>query len=321
MADLDSNMDRIRYEDFIECNNTYSYKSPAKINFSLKIGKREDSGLHKIVSLMRTVNLYDKVFYNFKCNEGSKNKFNIKVEPGEVITNSILAEGLEFIENENNFVIKAAKIFFEKIGLQDYGLDIKIIKNIPMKAGLGGGSSNSAGMLESLNKIFNKPFDLEELKHLGLEIGSDVPFFLTNGTAVVSGFGEEIHEIKDEPAPDYFVVLLFPDFGIPTFQAYADFDDFILTNNLNYYNMQYLDFKNLSYENDFETVIFDKYPVLREMKESMVSNGAKISLLSGSGSTVFGAFKTKKSAESYLDKLNSFSFKDRISLSYLASTL
>jgi len=163
-------------------------------------------------------------------------------------------------------------------------------------------------MLFKLNEIFNHPLSPLELQSLAFKIGSDVPFFLTEGDAVITGFGEDVHVVPRSAMPKYFIVLIVPNFGLSTKEVYSDFDDFLLTNNANYYNIQYLDFKNIKFENDFEAVVFEKYPVLRDIRDYMMQYGAELSLLSGSGSTVFGAFKDKKKAVTYLKNLASFPF-------------
>ncbi|MHB1660682.1 MAG: 4-(cytidine 5'-diphospho)-2-C-methyl-D-erythritol kinase [bacterium] len=292
------------------------YYAPAKVNFSLKIGGKEDGGLHKIQSLMRKISIADKISFNI-----TEGDYKIKAVPGEIIKNSKIEADVQLISNENNIVIKAAKSFFNRLNIKNKGIDVLIEKNIPFNAGLGGGSSDGAGLLLKLNEAFENILDKTELRKLALETGSDVPFFLTEGDAIVSGFGENIIEIEKGVLPQYYIVLIMPDFGISTKEAYADYDDFLLTNNINYYNIQYLGFKDLEFINDFECVIFKKHPVLKEIKESFILSGAEVSLLSGSGSAMFGAFKTAGAANSYLDNLKSFNFYQRASLSLFATTL
>ena len=293
-----------------------NYYAPAKINFSLRIGRKEPTGLHKIHSLMRRIGIADKI--SFKITE---NGYNVKVIPGSISKYTAIEAELESISNENNIVVKAAKNFFNKLKIKDKAIDVLIEKNIPFNAGLGGGSSDGAGLLLKLNNAYDNILDNFELRNLALETGSDLPFFLAESDALVSGFGENIEEIEIGALPKYHIVLIIPDFGISTKEAYADYDDFLLTNNINYYNIQYLGFKDLEFENDFEKAIFKKYPVLMDIKESLILNGAEVSLLSGSGSAMFGAFKSLTGANSYLKDLKSFSFYDRIRMSYLTETL
>jgi len=292
------------------------YYAPAKINFSLRIGRKEPAGLHKIHSLMRRIGITDKI--SFRITEYG---YKIKVFPGPVLKNGGMEADLQSISNENNIAVRAAKSFFNKLNIKNKGIDLSIEKNIPFNAGLGGGSSDGAGLLLKLNEAYNNVLNKTELRKLALETGSDVPFFLSESDALVSGFGENIEEIENGALPKYYIVLILPDFGISTKDAYAGYDDFLLTNNINYYNIQYLGFKDLEFKNDFESVIFKEYPVLEEIKKSLISNGAELSLLSGSGSAVFGAFKTLNGAKSYIGNLKSFNFYRRVRLSYLAETL
>ncbi|MCL4542202.1 MAG: 4-(cytidine 5'-diphospho)-2-C-methyl-D-erythritol kinase [Deltaproteobacteria bacterium] len=292
------------------------YYAPAKINFSLKIGKRGPNNLHEIQSLTRKIGIFDKISFKF-----TNGDYRISVIPGKILEKGIFKSELESISNADNMAIKAAKIYFKILNIKNKGVDILIEKNIPIKAGLGGGSSDAAGMLLKLNEIFNSPLSINELRKLAFGIGSDVTFFLTKGDAVITGFGESIYEISEAVLPKYFIVLIIPDFGIDTKGAYNDFDDFLLTNNADYYNIQYLDFKNIKFENDFEPVIFRKHQILRGIKDSMMQCGAELSLLSGSGSAVFGAFKSKEKAVAYLDSLGSFPFNKRVVLGSLATTL
>ena len=294
----------------------FCYYAPAKVNFSLKIGEKGPNNLHNIQSLMRKIGIFDKI--SFKFTEGC---YEISVIPGRILKKDIFKSEIESIANLDNIIIKAAKIYFERLNIKDKGIDALIEKNIPLKAGLGGGSSDASGMLLKLNEIFGSPFNLQELQKLAFKLGSDAPFFLTKGDAIITGFGEKIYEIPEAALPKYFIVIIIPDFGISTKEAYNHFDDFLLTNNLNYYNIQYLDFKNIKFENDFETVIFRKYPILKEIKDSMAQCGAELSLLSGSGSTVFGAFRSKEKAVTYLGSLESYPFNKTIVSGSLATTL
>lgn len=297
--------------------------APAKVNFFLRIGRRESNNLHKIQSLFRKISVFDKI--SFRITEG---ECSIKVFPGSFIKGTAMEGLLDSISNSDNILFKAAGKFFMRAGLKGAGIEIFLEKNIPFNAGLGGGSSDAASLLSALNAVYGGKLTVEELKSIAQEVGSDVPFFLIEeSSALVSGFGDEIKPVPDGSLPGYSMVVVMPDFGIGTKEAYAALDDFILTKNANYYNIQYLDFLDLSgfeLANDFENVIFEKYPLLKEIRDSLVSAGAEISLLSGSGSAIFGAFGREEDARGYLNDLNGlkkFRFSDRVVLSFLAATL
>ena len=292
------------------------YYAPAKLNFSLNIGKKESCGLHRILSLMRKINIKDKI--SFSLTEGY---YNIKTVAGADLKNKIPEAEIQSLSNEENITIKTAKLFFNTLNIKNKAVDILIEKNIPFNAGLGGGSSDGAGLLLKLNVIFGNALNKSELIKLALKIGSDVPFFLTEKDAVVFGFGEKVEEIESGVLPHYHIVLVLPDFGISTKKAYDDYDDFLLTKKTNYYNIQYLGFTELKAKNDFETVIFENYKVIEEIKESMILSGAEISLLSGSGSAVFGAFNSEDGAKEYADKIKSFNFYNRVRMIFLTETL
>lgn len=294
----------------------FYYYAPAKVNFSLKIGNKIQNNLHKIQSLMRKIKIFDKISFNLTHGDCS-----ITAISGKMLKGAVSGHDLALLSAKENIIIKAAKIYFERLNITDKGVDVLLEKNIPLKGGLGGGSSDAAGMFLKLNEIFNYPLNTLELQELALKTGSDVPFFLTEGDAVITGVGENIQAIPGSVLPKYYIVLIIPNFGLSTKEVYNDFDDFLLTNSANYYNIQYLDFKNIKFENDFETVVFKKYPILREIRDYMMQYGAELSLLSGSGSTVFGAFRDKKKAVTYIENLTSFPFNKRLALSSLTTTL
>lgn len=294
----------------------FYYYAPAKVNFSLKIGETGRNNLHKIQSLMRKIGVLDKISFKF-----TNGDFKVSAISGDICKSPIFSEECKSLSGDDNIIIKASRIYLEELNIKDKGIDALIEKNIPIKAGLGGGSSDAAGMLLKLNAIFGSPLTSSELQKLAFKLGSDAPFFLTKGDAVITEYGNNLVDIESSALPKYFIVLIIPDFGISTKEAYKDFDDFLLTNNINYYNIQYLGLKSIAFENDFEIVMFKKYAVLKEIRDSMLASGAALSLLSGSGSTVFGAFKSKKKAVAYLDNLGSFPFNKRIILSSLTTTL
>ncbi len=308
-------------------NLDYRYFAPAKVNFILKIGDKNPKGLHNIVSLIRKIAIFDKISFSI----GST--YSIKAVCGKIIAGGLppsrRAAYNEFLElnlsNENNIIVKCARLFFNKINVKDKGLNLYIEKNIPLQAGLGGGSSDAAGVLIKLNKIFNYPLSMNELIKLALEAGSDIPFFLTGRDAIVTGSGEVIKEIPKGRLTKYYIVIIVPGFGISTKDAYGGYDDFILTKKLNYYNIYNLNLdsflKDNRPENDFEPFILGKYPILKEIKDSMMDFKAKFSLLSGSGSAVFGGFTIKNAALRYFTNIKTFNFSDNIFLSSWTTTL
>ena len=179
-------------------------KAYAKINIALDVvGKRED-GYHLLKMIMQTVDLYDVI-------EITKIDSDIKL-----ICNKPYVP-----IDERNLAYKAAKLFKETYNIED-GVSINLIKNIPVSAGMAGGSTDAAGVLKVMNRIFNINASDEELRALGLKLGADVPYCINGGTALCEGIGEKITQLK--PFNDKIVVIVKPPFGVSTKEVYKDFD-------------------------------------------------------------------------------------------------
>jgi len=246
--------------------------SPAKINLSLKIlGKRKD-GYHNIKSIFQTVSLYDEIFIS---STKSDKEIEFVCKP-EVTKNP-----------EENLAYKAWELLKEHTG-EKRKVKIEIIKNIPVGAGLGGGSSDAGSILKGLAKFWDIKISINELKKLALKLGADVPFFLYGGKCLVEGIGEKIRKLNPENQErNNYILLIWPGFGIPTKEIYEMFDKFYCKKKV--YTTQYP-------INDLEEVVFRKYPELKKIKEKLIELGAKFSLMSGSGSTIFGVFEKRESA-------------------------
>jgi len=255
-------------------------KTPAKINFFLYItGKRPD-GYHELISLMSTIGLYDILHFNFNCN-------NL-----QVTTNNPLIP-----ENEENIAYTAASLFLKELKIKN-GIHISIEKNIPSGAGLGGGSSNAACVLKTLNKYYNYPLTNQQLMSLGLSIGADVPFFIFNKSAIVSGIGEKCNYYNGK-LPDY-TVIIYPGIEISTKTIFKNFN-LKLTNSkkqnictlLN--DSEYSIIKLLN--NDLEQICFRLFPDVEKAKKMLIKFGAYKSLMTGSGASVYGLFNSMKEAQ------------------------
>ena len=179
-------------------------KAYAKINISLDVvGKRED-GYHLLEMIMQTIDLYDIV-------EVKKVKNGIQLECDKYYVPT----------DERNIAYKAAMIFKEHFGI-DEGVYINIKKNIPVSAGLAGGSTDGAAVLKLMNKIFNINASDEELRKMAVKLGADVPYCINGGTALCEGIGEQITQLK--PFKDKILVLIKPPFGVSTKNVYKEFD-------------------------------------------------------------------------------------------------
>jgi len=201
---------------------------------------------------------------------------------------------------KRNLVYQAVQMILKKSEYKG-GLHIDIRKEIPLGAGLGGGSSNAATTLKALNQLLEIGFPTKELMEMGLSIGADVPFFLLEGAAVATGIGERLKKIE---LPDLRYVLINPKFEVSTRWAYQNF---ILTKRHFHFNLQGLvktpeEISRLLW-NDLEGVVSHKYPQIEGMKKMLLSAGALGALMTGSGPTVFGVFSGKREAEKALKKL------------------
>ncbi len=251
-------------------------KAYAKINISLDvIGKRED-GYHLLSMIMQNIELYDEIEIK-------------KIDEGIIITCN-----KSFIPtDERNLAYKAAKLFLETYNIKS-GVSINIIKNIPVAAGLAGGSADCAAVLKMLNDMFDINASEEELMKLGETLGADVPYCIKGGTALCEGIGEKITAIKS--FENKIVILVKPPFGVSTKDVYKAFDlskvkihpdTNSLIKNIEEDNLDYVasNMKNL-----LENVTIRKHKILYKLKENLVKSGAAGAMMSGSGPTVFAFF-------------------------------
>ncbi len=262
----------------------YKIRSPAKINLFLHIiGKRPD-GYHDIISLICGVGLYDTLLFTF----------NAKIL-------SVSCAHPLVPEDETNLVFLAARLFLDKIDKNE-PFEIVLNKQIPVGAGLGGGSSNAASVLLFLNKYYHYPFSIDELILMGASLGSDVPFFIFQKPAIVSGTGENLKSFDN--LSQLFALIIYPGFSLSTSMVYKDFD-LGLTNNkkkviksilsYNHLDLQFNAFNGL--HNDLEDIVFSKYPEICKVKKVLLNNGAESALMTGSGSAVFGLFSDLEAAK------------------------
>lgn len=244
---------------------------PAKINLTLEIVNKREDGFHNIKSIMQTVSLCDYLTIDAQKSEATS------------ITLSGTSEEIPY--NEKNLVYKAAKLFLEKSGISAQ-VNIFIEKNIPIAAGLAGGSTDAAGTLYGLNEIFNHPFGREDLHELCSSLGSDLNVCLEGGTLLATSRGEVIKKIDCEA--NFPVTLIKPkNLGISAKEAYTKYalKKVKPQNNMtekmieaiqNHSNLQEFLY------NDLEYAIFDDYKELQMIKEKLPN-----SIMSGSGSTYF----------------------------------
>ena len=253
--------------------------SPAKINLFLQVlGKRPD-GYHDLMSLMCCIGLYDTVSLTF----GVKNIVISCHHPGVP-------------EDDKNLAFGAAHLFLKTLNKNE-GVKIVIQKQIPVAAGLGGGSSNAAAVFLGLNRYYGYPFSTEELMSMGLSIGADVPFFIFQKPAIATGIGEKLEAYQN--LKNLKILLVFPDISVSTADVYKKLNlgltkcekklkSFLL--NKRRFDPRY----HLC--NDLEAVTASTYPVIKTVKEALLSHGALGALMTGSGPTIFGLFSDSNAA-------------------------
>jgi 4-diphosphocytidyl-2-C-methyl-D-erythritol kinase len=266
---------------------TYKVKSPAKVNIGLRVLSKRKDGFHNIETIFYPVRIYDEITVKISKING-KNAVTVKTN---------LRKEIKAIDN---ICHKAALMFLEKFSIKDsYKIDIKIKKNIPIGAGLGGGSSDAASVLKILQKYF-KVSNRSEILRCAQDLGSDVPFFILSKPAYATGKGEKL-----TPLPKFKVkqkmLIVNPNIHISTPWAYKQLGiknyKLRILNKINKFDLN----DERLMINDFERVVFKKYPKIEKIKYAMYQLGAGFALMSGSGSTVYGMFTPKniKAAEKH----------------------
>lgn len=264
-------------------------KAYAKVNITLDVvGKRED-GYHLLKMIMQNIDIYDVITIE-------------KIESGiEITCNKPYVP-----TDERNLAYKAAKLFKYTFNITS-GVSINIKKNIPVAAGLAGGSTDCAAVLKIMNKLFQVNADNEKLMELGVKLGADVPYCINGGTALCEGIGEILTPLK--PFKNHIIVLVKPPFGVSTKDVYKNFDlgrvknhpetDKVITymNEDNLYEVA----KNM--KNLLENVTLKKHKVISSIKSEMESLGAIKAMMSGSGPTVFAFFDDMMKAQRCYDEM------------------
>lgn len=264
--------------------NSIKLKSRAKINLSIDVlGKRED-GYHLVEMIMQTIDLYDVI----KIIELSSDDIILKSNSSDIPL------------DDNNIVYKAINLLKNKFNINK-GIEIFIQKNIPIAAGMAGGSSNAAAVLVGLNKLWGLNLSELDLQKLGFKLGADVPFCISGKAALAQGVGEELSFIKGLPK-DISILICKPEIFVSTKDVYEGLDlnniqnrpdNKKLLEDLRQENIQSLA-KNMV--NVLESVTSIHYIEIKEIEKVMMENGALGSMMSGSGPTVFGLYKNREDA-------------------------
>ncbi|MGZ6249179.1 MAG: 4-(cytidine 5'-diphospho)-2-C-methyl-D-erythritol kinase [Syntrophales bacterium] len=252
--------------------------APAKVNLYLRVlGKRSD-GFHDISTLMQRISLYDELIF-------TRTDHGIRLScPGSTIP-----------EDNNNIVYRAADALLSRLP-HPPGIHITIRKRIPVGAGLGGGSSNAATALVTLNELMDFHYNTDDLMKIGAKLGADVPFFIFGRTAWASGIGDRLRTAENIP-PLWFV-LINPGFEISTKAVYESLNLRLTKRVVNYKCPVLCTVDEIvkGLHNDLERVTLVLHPILRYFKNILVQNGALGALMSGSGPTVMGIFMDEEGA-------------------------
>ena len=255
--------------------------APAKINLYLQILRKREDGYHEINSLFQAVSLFDRLTFHRADTAG------IKLERAE--TSSIDAA---IPLDDTNIIVQAYNLMKDKHKKVD-GLGVSVEKNIPVAAGLAGGSSDAAATIMACNLLFDLKLTRSAMAELGSKIGSDIPFFFSGGQAVVTGRGERVLEVNC--ATDYWLILVTPRLSISTAEAYARLR-MPLTNSKQPFSLgthrpvEKLVESIALAGNDFEEIQFMSYPELSGIRDRLLHTGALLARMSGSGPTVFGIY-------------------------------
>ena len=261
-------------------------KALAKINLGLDVLRRREDGYHEVKMIMQTIGLHDDLEIRKTKTSGIQVKTNLYYLP----------------TNENNLVYKAAKLLMDEFQIRD-GVSIQLKKRIPVAAGMAGGSSDGAAVLWGINQMYGLGLSMQALMERGVRLGADVPYCIQRGTALAEGIGEKLSVLP--PMPKCTILIAKPGISVSTKFVYEnlhandlkpeqhpDVDSMIEA-------MRQKDLGLLCSRmgNVLETVTIPAYPVINEIKRTMIDNGAIGSMMSGSGPTVFGIFDSPAAAK------------------------
>ncbi|HCA22484.1 MAG TPA: 4-(cytidine 5'-diphospho)-2-C-methyl-D-erythritol kinase [Lachnospiraceae bacterium] len=289
--------------------NMIEKKAYGKVNLGLDITGRREDGYHLVRMVMQSVDIFDTLTFERVTNEdviedvrsdesvkvGSSTAVgsgNITNKPSIIIT---ATNDPSLSLGEDNLIYKAARLLMDRFSITD-GVRISLTKEIPIAAGMAGGSSDCAATLKGINELFELGLGEEELREIGVTLGADVPYCIMGGTALSEGIGEILTRLPDIPKVTFLIAK--PEFGISTKEAYGAFDS-ILEDEVKHPDIDGMveavrsgDLSGITQRlgNVLEQASIPAHPQIDEIKKIMVENGAEAALMSGSGPTVFGIF-------------------------------
>lgn len=270
-------------------SNSVFLKANAKLNLFLNIKGKLESNYHDMIMINQSIDIYDEI----KVSKNFGNGINI-------------IDDKSGIEKKDNIMYKAAKLIDET--KQKINIDIEISKNIPMQAGLGGGSSDCAGIINAIDTLYNLNLSYKEKIEYAVKLGADVPFCMFGGSKYVGGIGEKLSDISSD---EFLFLVVKPDENMPTNRAFKLFDESkkeyrdtkFLEKIKNNFKKLDLDFVKKYFYNDFEMVISKEFPIINQIKSDFYENKADFAMMSGSGTTVYCIFENEDIRKKAYDNL------------------
>ena len=294
----------------------YGISANAKINLFLKICGKLPNGYHKLYMVMQELDICDDITVN--------------IDPDRPAGIAVICDGMDDIDPKKNLCYKAADRFYARYHkklVDDKAKDrivfpfteIVLTKRIPSQAGMGGGSSDAAAVLMTLQEHFGSPFTEEELNEIAVNIGADVPFFLYGGTALCEGVGEVVTPLNG--FCKWPMLIVKPAAGVSTPRSFAEADKRDITGfDRSQYEKLFMALSDAGddteksgavieenrelFVNDLQAPGIEEVPVIKDIIEALDASGSTLSLMTGSGSAVFGLFKSKETADDARDRLS-----------------
>ena len=284
---------------------TITKKAYAKVNLALDVLRRREDGYHEVKMIMQNLDIYDEL--TFSVYENGTQPSNRKIT---ITTNK---EGIPI--DSRNLIYKAVELMFDEYGIEAE-IDIHLTKNIPVEAGMAGGSTDCAATLHAINELFNLGADTKKLMELGVKLGADVPYCVMAKTALSEGIGEVLTPV--EPLKDCYVLVVKPPISVSTKMVYTNLNANELEKHPDVDGMiEALKISDLSgvasrMENVLETVTVHMHPEIETIKKAMKEKGAMNAIMSGSGPTVFGIFDDEEVAKMAAEHIRSLGVSKEI---------
>ncbi len=284
---------------------TLQLEARAKINLGLDVLRRREDGYHEVKMVMQTVDICDRIEFTQLLEDEIR----------------VVTDKDELPVDEHNLIYKAAKLMKDTFGIRR-GVFVKLEKNIPIAAGMAGGSTDAAAAIHGMDRLFSLGLSLEEKQKLGVKIGADVPYCLMGGTALSEGIGEVLTALP--AVPKAYLVIAKPDINVSTAFVYGNLHADRLTRHPDIDGMvdsiRKGDLLGITgrMENVLETVTVKQYPIIEEMKEFLKEQGAANALMSGSGPTVFGVFQKEETARKAYEAMRQKGFTEQVFLTGFA---